>query len=198
MPKVTAELASKGTVLGGLRGSGKTNAARYIASLHPDNVLVYDPLDQYPDFDILEPKHRDYPEAADEFARMLDRVDIWDGSKHPYRLLVVDEAHRVAPSGRNMHRSIARLNHEHRHIPLGIVWITRRPRELHPEIVNLADHLMIWRLPGATDYKFLEDTVKGLGEEVRSLRKFHFVYADQDRRFQTARPFPEMPVPQAT
>ncbi len=188
-----ADLAGKGTVLSGLRGSGKTNAARAIALADPEHVLVYDPMDQYPEFDRIIPKCADYPEAADELARILERdVKLWDGNPNGYRLLVVDEAHRVVPTQLKLHRGLARLNHEHRHIPLAIIWVSRRPRELHPEIVNLADHLLIWRLPGATDSRFLEDTARGLSGAVAGLGRFEFVYVDQDRQFERMAPFADV------
>ena len=54
-----------------------------------------------------------------------------------------------------------------------------------------ADHLMVFRLPGVTDHRFLEDTSRGLGAEVGGLKQYHFVYVDQDRRFWTCAPAPE-------
>ncbi len=180
---IIADLTAKGTVVAGLRGSGKTNFARLIANVDQDAVLVYDPLGQYPEFDRIEPKQRSFPQAAEEFARIIKKYQLRDASKHNYRLLIIDEAQRLAPVAKALNRDIALLNSEHRHIPLGIVWIARRPRELHAEIINLADHMMIFRLPGATDFKFLEDTAKGLGEKVRNLTQYQFTYVDQDRRY---------------
>ncbi len=196
--KIQLDLRAKGAVVGGLRGTGKTNLARYIAQAGDKSaVLAYDPLGQYPEYDRIEPRRQQFPEAPDEFMRVLDKdIHIFKGTAHPYRVLLVDEAHRVAPSGHNLHRGIARLNHEHRHIPLAIVWISRRPRELHPEIVNLADHIMIFRLPGATDARFLEDTAKGLAEQVRALEEWCFVYLDPNRRFYTMAPVPELAPPE--
>ena len=195
MPKesqtLKVDLTAKGTLLAGLRGSGKTNFARTLCALHPEEVLVYDPLGQYEEYDRIVPKHLDYPKAGEELANILNRLDLWK-KEATYRLLVIDEAQRVVPNSRSLHPTLSRLNSEHRHIPLGIVWITRRPRELHPEIVNLADHIMIWRLPGATDARFLDDTAKGLAEAVGGLKeRFSFVYTNQDRRFWTCKPVPE-------
>ena len=174
--------------MAGIRGSGKTVLARYIASLHPKEVLVYDPLDEWPEYDVLQPRKLQYPSAAEEFAVMIQKAKLFDPSKHNYRLLVVDEAVRIVPAQRTLHPVIARLNAEHRHIPLAIVWIAQRPRMIHTSVVDLADHLMIFRLPGGADHRFLEDTSRGLGTEIAALKKYHFVYVDQDRQFWTCAP----------
>ncbi len=182
--KIAANLDSKGSVAIGLRGSGKTNFARFLAGLDPDSVLVYDPLKEFTEFDTIQPKVGQFPRAAEEFANHLTKIDIKNVDKHPYRLLVIDEAHRVAPGGgKSLHPFIHDMNAVHRHWPLAILWIVRRPTELHPEIVNLSDHMFIWRLPGARDAVWLEDTAKGLSEDVRSLDEFHFVYVNQHRNF---------------
>ena len=197
MTVIRADLHPRGTVLAGLRGSGKSNFARWLCQMEPDAVLVYDPLDQYPEYDRIRPKQRDFPKAAEELGRILNRMELWDAARHPYRLLVVDEAQRVAPGGgRPLHPTLGRLNAEHRHIPLGVVWIARRPRELHPEVVNLADHLCLWRLPGATDARFLDDTARGLADAVASLGPWEFVYVDQGRRYYRCEPAPEMRLPE--
>jgi hypothetical protein len=191
MPKLEANLYPRGTVLVGLRGSGKTNAARYIASLHPDNVLVYDPLGQYTEYDTLRPKHIEFPEAADELARLIKQERLAETDRHPYRLLVIDEAARVAPSSQKLHPAIARLNAEHRHWPMGIVWIVQRPRQLHHNIINLADYLFVWRLPGATDASFLEDTARGLSQAADGLQDYGYVFVNQDRRYYAMPPMPD-------
>ena len=186
-----ADLAAKGTVISGLRGSGKTNLARHISGLHADAVLVYDPLNQYPEYDAIRPKKMEYPAAAEEFARWIKKLNLADTSKHDYRLLVVDEAQLVAPAGRTLHPAIARMNIVHRHYPLGIVWIAQRPRFLHANIINLADHMFIFRLPGATDSRYLDDVARGLSDKVRELTEWHFVYVDKDRHYYTMAPVPE-------
>lgn len=189
-------MRAKATVILGLRGTGKSNAARAIVSQDPDHALVYDPQGEFNDLcDVLQPKAFDYPEAADEFARLLNRADLWHGGPQGgYRLLIVDEAQRIAPGGgRALHPRIARFNAEHRHIPMGVLWIARRPAELHPEIINLADHLVIFKLPGTTDERFLEGTSKGLGKAIRELEDFECMYVDQGRHFTRCAPFPNMP-----
>ena len=189
-----ADLAAKGTVISGLRGSGKTNLARYISGKHPDAVLVYDPLDQYPEYDVIRPKQTEYPGTAEELARWIKKLNLADTSKHNYRLLVIDEAQLVAPAGRKLHPAISRLNIIHRHYPLAIIWIAQRPRFLHANIINLADHLFLFRLPGATDARYLDDVARGLSERVRELKEWQFAYVDKDRRFHTMNPVPEVPL----
>jgi DNA helicase HerA-like ATPase len=187
------DLGSRSAIIAGLRGSGKTNLAKHIAGLDPDAVLIYDPMIQYaPGFDVIHPKQKAYPAAAEEFARILALEKLADSSSHPYRLLIVDEAARIAPNQKALNRDIAKFNAEHRHYPLGVVWIAQRPRQLHVEIVNLADYLFIFRLPGATDHTFLENTARGLAEAVESLEEFQYVFVDQRRSFYTIKPAPDL------
>jgi len=178
--------------LTGLRGSGKSNAARYIASLDPKSVLVYDPMDQYPEYDRIQPKKTQYPDSVEEFARIAKREHLDDASKHKWRLLVIDEAKRIAPNNYQLHPFVAKMNAEHRHWPLGIVWVSQRPRQLHFDVVNLVDYMLVWRLPGATDGTFLDDTAKGLGNTVLELAEFEYVFVDKDRRFHVMPPLPNM------
>ena len=189
---LTVDLSGKSTIIAGLKGSGKTNLAKHIASVDPDDVLVYDPLGEFPHYDYIEPKQSAYPGAAEEFARILNKEKLRDPSAHPYRLLVVDEAARIAPNQKALNRDIAKFNAEHRHIPLGVVWICQRPRQLHVEIVNLADYLFIFRLPGATDATFLDNTARGLSQAVDSLDEFQYVFVDQKRSFFTIEPAPDL------
>ena len=170
-------------------------------SQHPPeehSALVYDPMDQYPEYDVLRPKRREYPESAEELAGMLNKAHIFDASKHSYRLLVIDEAARVAPARQKLHPAIAKLNAEHRHIPLAILWICQRPRQLNNNIVDLADHVMIFKLPGVADRKYADDQARGLGDTVASLKRFQFVYMDIERNYYVIDPVPEVPAPAGT
>ena len=192
--KVTADLFPRGTVISGLRGSGKTNLARYVAGLDGAHVLVYDPLHEgeWSGFDRLVPKRHNYPESADEFASLVELAELHDTQKHDYRLLIIDEAQLIAPNQQRLHPAIRRMNTVHRHWPLGVVWIAQRPRFLHYDIVNLADHLFLFSLPGATDMRYLDDLARGLSEANTGLEDYHFNYVDRRRRYWTFPPVPEM------
>ena len=84
----------------------------------------------------------------------------------------------------------------HRHIDtgdggLGFVGITRRPSQVHTDVVELADQVVAFRLTGRSDKRRLDDIADGLGDEVSQLGKYEYVVADVDG-WRVRDPVPEM------
>lgn len=169
-------LIPKSTVIVGMKGSGKSTLAHFIASQPQYRTLVYDTIYEFPHdhnkYDVYRPKDR---YSVDELTHTI-KTQI--KGKHKYNLLIVDEANRYIPGGgKPLDRDIVDLNDIQRHPPyeIGTIWMARRPTQLHPDVVGLADNLICFLLTGRNDVDYLNDIKRGLGDEVASLQPHYAI-----------------------
>ena len=179
------KLLLKTTCIFGLRGSGKTTWAESIAENQAFHSIVYDTVREYPTnkkFDVYRPVNsnsigefvtfiRGYIKREGEFGKQMERYP-------RYTLLLVDEFNRFAPGGgKALHPALMDLNDQLRHPPyqIGVVYIARRPTQIHPDIVGLADSILCFQLSGKNDIQYLNDLKKGYGDAVEALGKYHSV-----------------------
>lgn len=164
-------LDNKAFVIVGLRGSGKSVLAKNILSTTPDH-LVYDPMNEYQGFRRYQPSDRQSTEELNEVIHSL--VIPW----RP-RLFVIDEANKhIPPKPHPLPSGIADLNDLARHWNISWGTICRRPSQFHSDILELADYLFIFNLPGKNDYAYLESRIRGLGDSVRALKPHHFIVVE--------------------
>jgi hypothetical protein len=179
------KLLLKTTCIFGLRGSGKTTWAESIAENQAFHSMVYDTVREYPTnkkFDVYRPVDSN---STSEFIAFLKYYIKREGKAAEdlkaipkYNLLLVDEFNRFAPGGgKALHPALMDLNDQLRHPPyqIGVVYIARRPTQIHPDIVGLADNILCFHLTGKNDITFLNDTKKGYGDAVENLDKYHSV-----------------------
>lgn len=179
------KLQLKTTCLFGLRGSGKTTFAEFIAEQPSYRTIVYDTVKEYPTkkkFDVYRPASSN---DTNEFINFIKYYIKREGKAATelkdiprYTLLIVDEFNRFAPGGgKALHPALIDLNDQLRHDPyeIGVVYIARRPTQIHPDIVGLADNILCFHLTGKNDIQYLNDLKKGYGEAVESLQPFHSV-----------------------
>ena len=169
-------LDNKGFVIVGLRGSGKTELAKHILR-STKRHLVYDPLNEYPGFNRYVPDSRN---DVAEFDEMVNGMVIeWKP-----RLFLVDEANRyVRPKPSPLPQGAADLVDLARHWDVSFGMITRRPTQFHTDIVELADYLFIFNLPGKNDRAWLNEVSTGMGDVAATLPKYHFLVVDQRREY---------------
>ena len=179
------KLLLKTTCIFGLRGSGKTTFAEWILEQPSFQSIVYDTVREYPGnktFDVYRPVNSN---SIDEFLAFLKFYIRREGKAAAdlkaipkYTLLVVDEFNRFAPGGgKSLHPVLIDLNDQLRHPPyeIGVVYIARRPTQIHPDIVALADNVLCFYLGGKNDIQYLNDLKKGFGDAVENLEKYHSV-----------------------
>jgi len=179
------KLLLKTTCIFGLRGSGKTTWAEAIAENPAFNTIIYDTVREYPTnrkFDIYRPTNSNSIEEFVSFLRYYIKregkaaEDLKDIPK--YSLMICDEFNRFAPGGgKALHPALMDLNDQLRHPPyeIGVVYIARRPTQIHPDIIGLSDNVLCFHLTGKNDIQYLNDLKKGYGDAVENLDKFHSV-----------------------
>jgi hypothetical protein len=160
----------------GLRKSGKSTLADYIATQYGKDCLVYDTQHEFPTnakYNTYRPKKRD---SIDELFTVIHYFTIKRIPKTPKpEIIIIDEANRFFPGGGHTLDSRAvDLNDSLRHPPyeIGIIYISRRPVQLHPDIIGLADHVICFQLSGVRDINYLNDLKSGMGDEVQKLKKY--------------------------
>lgn len=170
------ELIKKSTCIFGIRGSGKSTMAHFIASLPQYRAIIYDTIWEFPinhnQYDVYRPHDRQSKEELVNFIKTEIK------GKYKYNLLLIDESNRFVPGGgRSLDKDIIDLNDIQRHRPysIGTIWIARRPTQIHPDIVGLADNIICFMLTGKNDIKYLNDIKSGLGDEVSRLKQFQAI-----------------------
>jgi len=174
------KLLNKTTCIFGLRGTGKTTFAEYLADNPAFNAIVYDTVREYPThkkFDVYRPVNS---YSIGELVNFINTYikDYPDKKTKKYNLLVIDEGNRFAPGGgARLDPALVDLNDQLRHPPyeLGVVWIARRPTQLHPDIIGLADNVLCFLLTGKNDIQYLNDLKRTYGDAVEDLPKYHSV-----------------------
>ena len=161
------DLTDKGWATFGLRGSGKSWLTKAIMDSTPSH-LIYDPLNEHKGYQRYVPTDR---ESIYELERFVKEMVIpWKPA-----VAIVDEANKyVQPKPSRLPSGIADLNDFARHWHISTGYVARRPVQFHTDIVELADFLFIFNLPGRNDWQYHEDLYRGLGDMVRGLKKYEF------------------------
>jgi len=169
------ELTNKRFCIFGLQGSGKTTLAKYILRQFGDSGWVIDVLDEYAGFNRYVMQDRDYS-GIDE----LNAAIYFILNKYKPKLLIIDEANRYCKPKRPLPEAVGHLNDFHRHYDLAIGFISRRPAQLHTDLVELAHYLFIFRLVGKNDRFYLESLKEGLSDAVLQLPQYSFVFYNRE------------------
>jgi hypothetical protein len=78
------------------------------------------------------------------------------------------------------------------HYGVGLLTIARRPAQVHTDVTELADNVIIFPLAGSNDRRKLNQMKEGLGDlVVDDLPKYHFVHL-VGREMTVHEPVPEM------
>lgn len=187
------KLIGQHTMVLGLKGSGKSNwvqhaltQPRYSGHVMYDVCREHDVLNQY------LPEYRRGDRAISEFDEMVTKL-IVDAprSKRP-DLLGIEEASRVAPNRGKQSEALLELIDLNRHYGVGIVAVARRPAQVHTDLIELADQLVVFRLTGTNDRRRLNREAEGLGDAAADLEDYHYILVDADRSYSVHEPVDEM------
>jgi hypothetical protein len=167
-------LTNQRAVVIGKQGSGKTELCRHILRSTQQH-LVYDRTGHdYAGFIRYLPED---PQSAMEMNAVVQKHVI-DASPRP-RLFVLDEGNAfIQPKPSRLPPAIAELNDLSRHMQLSWVVATRRPSQFHSDIMELADYIFVYRLPGPKDRSALNDISAHLGDYAVDLPTYHFLVYD--------------------
>jgi hypothetical protein len=182
------DLGSKGWAVFGLRGSGKSWFVKSVLESTPDH-LIYDPLKEHDGYSKYTPSDRT---SIEELSRVIEGpvikgVKVTEDNKHMFptrrvgetwkpELFVIDECNRyVYPKPTRLPKPIADLVDYGRHWNVSFGAVARRPVQFHTDLIELADVVFFFHLPGKNDHQYLESLHVGLGDTVRNLAPYHFV-----------------------
>lgn len=177
----------------GLKKTGKSNLVQYLMRMPQfGGHLVYDVTREHAPLKTYQPTHRRGDEAREELDEVLGRmVTRQDRDMRP-DVVVVEEASRFCSPRRAPPPAMYDLLDLARHYRTGLVTVARRPAQVHSDLTELSDTLIIFRLTGKNDYRALNDIVDGLGDVVRALPEYHFARVTGDRKVYVHGPVPEM------
>lgn len=168
----------------GMRGSGKTTFAKwFIKNIFP-NHLVFDTIykinsKDYAGFNRYQVNNANGGEQLkkefDDFFFGLQKQEV-KGSTFYFSpqgkvidCIVIEEANLVAPSRETPPLALRFLTNVGRHANLANVCIIRRPTQLHTDVIELADYLIIFALDGKNDIDYLNEIKQGLGDATQKL-----------------------------
>lgn len=179
------DLKGKCYIIFGLKGSGKTELAKYILSLHR-NHYIYDTLHEYnkEKYTVYLPSHATTDKAIYELNLCINRDVL---TKKP-SLFHISEMNRYCPNRKPLPEAVAKLNDWNRHYNIAYGGDCRRPAQLNTDITELANYIFCFRLKGKNDCQYLDDTVKGLGDAVAELDDYHFIMVDEKRNLRMMQP----------
>lgn len=187
------ELKRKVTTVLGLRGTGKSNWTQW-ALTHPQYGahLMYDVCREHEALNRYMPTHRRGDKATAELEAVLGGFIVDnDRAKRP-ELICLEEASRFAPNKGKQSEALLELLDLARHYDIGMLSIARRAAQVHTDLIEMADNLIVFRLTGKNSHKRLEREVEGLGDTVRALDDYHYVHVKPDRSYEVMSPVPEM------
>jgi len=166
----------QGIVIAGMKGCGKTTVARHILAKIP-RKRIWDPLGQYVDLGSYKPKSGHFG-TIEEFSFFIEQC-----LKEKNVFIAVEECEQFAGHGKQLDELLNVITMG-RNFGCGYMLITRRPVGANVTAFELADHVLIFRLRGRNDRRFVEeflsDEYADLAAEICHLQKYEFVYVNPD------------------
>jgi hypothetical protein len=181
------------TVIFGLKKEGKSNLLQYLLTRPAyENHLVYDLNGEHSGFNRYMPTHHRGEDAETELNELLRRnVTAQDRDRRP-EVVAVEELSRFCSPRSPPPEELYELIDRNRHYGVGLVLVARRPAQVHTDVTELADNVLIFPLAGANDRRKLNRMVEGLGDLVLDdLDRYHFARVS-GREVTVHSPVPEM------
>lgn len=192
---VSISLKGSQTAIFGLKGSGKSNWLQFVLDQHADkyqNHIMYDVCREHDSLNRYIPSNRVGEEAEAELDGVLGQLVVNQDREYRPELVAVEEVSRFCSPNSRPPGNMYELVDLNRHYGVGMLTIGRRPAQIHTDLTELADNVIIFKLTGKNDYRRLEAEVEGLGDAVRSLNEYEYVYLGKGREYHIMEPVPEM------
>lgn len=150
----------------GIQGSGKTVLAKFITRHHKS--LVYTP--HAADWKGEKRVHIITPESMKKpFAAGIEDVMAFF-KKSRFDMLINDEADMIFKTKFDIKKVSNDMIINHRHYGKSIGFVTRRPQDIPPKILESCHYLFIFALEGKNAILHLNDVRKGLGDMAANLK----------------------------
>lgn len=188
------KLKGKATAVYGLKGTGKSNFIQYLLTrpAYRDGHLVYDVCREHAKLKRYVPDNRRGDEGRAELDTVVGRMVVNQPREMRPEILTIEEMSRFCSARQRPPAAVYEVVDLARHLGVGLVTIARRPAQVHSDLTELADNIIIFRLTGKNDYRRLNEAVDGLGDIVRNLGEYEFARVTPDRRVFVHDPVPEM------
>lgn len=184
----------------GLHETGKTHLAKEIADNY--ETAVFDVLHEYDEknFDVWRPPSDTYPDIQEDFDEFLEYLrNKKESGKGDWEMLICDETSTVHPNKKSMPTVMNNFLNYYRHSvdekgwDMGGIFIARRPARMNTNIVELSRYIIVFRVTGKNDVKYLNQISDGLGDEASKLgegdRPDHeFILVNPDRTYKVLDP----------
>jgi hypothetical protein len=166
---------SRKVFIGGIQGSGKTQAARWLADRAFKKCIAvrYTPdFDDLPNVDLIDAvgDGQAQVEQVAEFLIREGRAYMNHGKKPTYDCWLLDEADMVFKSGMLTVSAVNDLVLMHRHYGLSLVFITRRPQDIPAKIIETSHFQFYFAVEGKNVKAHLaavDDRITALLEQLR-------------------------------
>lgn len=195
------QIKGKQIVSLGLKNSGKSNFVKYaLKSQIPNSHLAFDPNDEFKQkwgYTQYVPQN---PGDSAELDLCVDQI--FKPRMQQLEALIVDEAGRYHQKGGELGGPIGEIVHQGTsHWGKGAWFIDRRPKNLHTDILELAEYIFVHRLTGENDMKKLRNIHPNLPQEVQKISgpegkgeypQYSCIMVTPGRNLKMLRPVPEM------
>lgn len=172
------DLKGKHWIIFGLKGSGKSNFAKYLLSSRPRH-LVFDPVDEYQGFNQIVPQDRRGEEAQQALGNAIDQAVKPNLEDVDY--FHISEVNRYTKKRGNLSGPVGELVDLNRHYELGLGMDTRLPNQVHPSLRELADYIFIFNLAGKSTLEFLDDMAVYARQAVEKLGDYECIMLNENR-----------------
>lgn len=153
------------TSIAGMRGSGKTSLAKRILAQVKGDVVVYDPMWEYPS------KYSFHPisDSKIDFESFMESV--WDKGNI---YVCVDEAERYFRGKKQLGEYASKVVNTGRHRNIGLLVITRRIAELNKTVFGLSDTAILFQMFLPNDIWYINWFYGEKAKELRTLAKYKY------------------------
>lgn len=187
--KITDRANPHVTVFGTKR-SGKTNWVKWFLKDRPNHVIV-DPVREFPTehYNVYRPESTRGSDAVNELDMVLDKLDY-----NNLDWLAIDESNRYVRKGGQLVGPVGDLVDMNRHKGggLGIIFVARRPSQIHTDVRELSDYVLAFNLAGRQDLKALDKMAEGGSKAMNQIGQFEAVMFDPSRNFKVMKKVEDM------
>jgi DNA helicase HerA-like ATPase len=188
-------------VVCGHRGAGKSTWIQH--AVHDAPVFVYDMNREHeaiadrPNGARYLPNHRRDEEGRAEADGVVSRLVTDNEPGARPAVVVLEEANRYVPNAGKIPEAVGELVDLGRHYKtaasdgIAVMYVTRRPAQLDPDVMELADYLIVYRVRGKNDKKRLNKEAPNLGDRAAELGEYEWLLVHPDRTITHMSPVPE-------
>lgn len=181
------DLRNKQWLTLGKKDTGKSFFNNNLMANARGNYAVFDPMDEHTDYKdsdvIVVPSVKRGPQAVEQ---LEDFIDFVTHNRHTFDYVIIDEVNRFHQKGGTLDGAIGELVDLSAHYDegMGVGFIARKPTQVHVDLRDLSDYLIIFRLTGVGDARVLDEISSGLGERVSQLKPKEFIVVSPDGSYQ--------------